>query len=270
MAGSVSLRDGRRRFSRRAIGSVATAVLVALLAGAVAAHAQTEPAPALEFDAELGDFVPDGGAEGGSGGAVEGEASADAPQNFNEAVSRILLRTLVEPTPPLLDPAFTGDTSPPETERGGDAAAEGDAPALGPSGGGDGPLTSICVAPEAPEPLNNAVMSAFALRVEDAWDRPEIPDPSNPPTVVLEVCLGANGELLSRPRLIRPVGALEPEQSMALLSALDALEKAAPFRGPPERYLAWRRILVLFDPLKGRDTAEGSEEDPADGGTETP
>lgn len=122
--------------------------------------------------------------------------------------------------------------------------------------------SSVCLAPASKEPVENEVIERLATVIDETW-RP-ISDTlgEDTPQIVLEICIGANGESLQRPRLLRPSGALSPAQSTALLRALEVTESAAPFVEPVE-YGPWRRVIVVFDPSL---TEAGPAPSPGGGG----
>lgn len=108
-----------------------------------------------------------------------------------------------------------------------------------------------CKAPSSEEEIEQSVLDKFASSLEKSWRRPEGAKAAATPAIMLEVCLGADGRALQRPILVSHTGALEPSVSIALLTALDAVAEAAPLAEPPPENGPWRRILVLFDPVKG-------------------
>lgn len=128
----------------------------------------------------------------------------------------------------------------------------------GPFGLGD-PLSNegeLCGDPTSEEPIAEDVLAAFSARLEQSWKK-YAGESEDTRTLMLEVCLGAEGQSLRRPYLVNPSGALQPEEAATLVKALDAVAEAAPLATPTPEEGPWRRILVLFDPLKGGERARG-------------
>ncbi|MEL6979596.1 MAG: hypothetical protein AAGM38_13070 [Pseudomonadota bacterium] len=115
----------------------------------------------------------------------------------------------------------------------------------------DQDVADMCVTMASPEPLEENALKTFSAKVREAWDPPAPTPRAIDQAIALEVCLGPESRSLRRPRLLRPVGALEPEQSVALLAALSAVEAAAPFEDPQGEYAPWRRVVILFDTHRG-------------------
>lgn len=115
----------------------------------------------------------------------------------------------------------------------------------------DAPTAEMCLTLSSEEPLEDGALKTFSAAVREAWE-PPAPQAGGPDqAIALEVCLGPEQRSLRRPRLLRPVGALEPEQSVALLAALAAVEAAAPYSDPGAASFPWRRVVVLFDTHQG-------------------
>lgn len=210
VTGAFAGRRGRGRDgrSRRWAACAALLALLAAAAGAGLAAAQETPAPAEEDPAAR---AP-GDADAGAKGAAPDE---EKKESFSKAVGRIFGDALSAPldwVDPDKDPA------------------------------------AVCVAAASVEPLEDEVIQRLAEAIDAAW-RPEAEGlAADTPQIVLELCVGGAGASFERPRLLRPIGGLTPEQSIALLRALDVIEKASPFVGRPEAYEPWRRVIVVFDP----------------------
>lgn len=80
------------------------------------------------------------------------------------------------------------------------------------------------------------------------WKRP--PPNANPDELIvtLEVFLSRDGKITQRPRVMRPTGALNAMQHLAIEEAVQAVDRAAPFNFlPAQKYRRWRRMEITFD-----------------------
>lgn len=106
----------------------------------------------------------------------------------------------------------------------------------------------------ASQPLTSGEKSAFAFNFKRFWQPPS-PGPDLAELVVtVEVHVAPDGQLIGKPKLVSPSGALTARQATAFFNAQYAVERGAPYQGPPEKYDRWSVIRVTFDPAKQETT----------------
>lgn len=226
---SAWLRRGALARTRPAAVFLGAALVVAAAPIGLRAQAAEEQASEAEGGAE----TPAAGPEQGAG---EADGAGEAKkESFSQAVGRVFSDALSAPLD-WVDPDADPD--------------------------------AVCGAPSSKEPIDSAVIERLATAIDETWRPLSEGLSEDTPQIVLEVCIGASGAALERPRLLRPVGGLDPAQSVALLRALQVIETAAPFGGPPTEYMPWRRVIVVFDP--SLSNARVPESDPGEAVGEDP